>query len=159
MKTSRTEWFALGVFLLVVAATATLGSVFTASSVDTWYYGLRKPGFTPPNWLFGPVWTIMYILIAVSGWLVWKKRGYSGARRAMAFYIAQLALNASWSIYFFGLRSAFLGLVVIVLLIAAIAATIREFRYHERTAAWLMVPYLCWVCYAAALNLGIWLMN
>lgn len=158
MKQHRT-WLGLVGFLALVLLAALIGGVFTSMSVETWYVGLRKPGFTPPNWLFGPAWTLLYLMMAVSGWLVWKRAGYRGARRAMAFYVAQLVLNASWSIYFFGLRSPLLGLVVILLLIAAIVATIREFLQHDRKAAWLLVPYLCWVCYATALNLAIWLMN
>ena len=155
----RRDWIGLGVFFLMAAVAAVIASRFTALSVHGWYVGIRKPGFTPPNWLFAPTWTCLYILIAIAGWRVWRRRGYGGAKSALAFYIAQLALNAAWSIYFFGLRSPLLGLIVILLLVAAIAATIRGFLLHDRIAAWMMVPYLCWVCYAAALNLAIWLMN
>ncbi|MCB2153426.1 tryptophan-rich sensory protein [bacterium] len=156
---NRREWIGLGVFFLAVLVAALIGGYFTSLSVDDWYRGLRKPGFTPPNWVFGPAWTILYILIAIAGWRIWIRRGYDGARRGMAYYVGQLVLNASWSIYFFGIRSPFMGLVVILLLIAAIIGTINQFRLYDKTAAWLLAPYLAWVCYATALNAAIWMMN
>lgn len=151
----------LVVFVVVCFAVAGLGSLFTTPRVadGAWYDTLSKPFFTPPSWLFGPVWTVLYLAVAVSGWLAWRRRGFSGAPAAMALFAAQLALNLLWSVVFFGLRAPGLGLVEILVLWAAILATILAFRPISRPAALLLVPYLAWVTFATALNAGIWLLN
>jgi|GEM_PF-228620 tryptophan-rich sensory protein len=124
-----------------------------------WYPTLTKPAWTPPDWVFGPVWTLLYILMAVAAWLVWRKAGFAGARLALVLYFVQLALNAAWSGLFFGLRSPAAGLVDILLLWMVIAATLVAFARHSAVAAGLLVPYFVWVSYAAALNFAIWRMN
>lgn len=151
----------LAVFLVVCFAIAGLGSLFTTPQVADggWYDTLNKPFFTPPSWLFGPVWSVLYLMIAVSGWLVWRRRGFSGAPVAMALFAAQLALNFLWSAVFFGLRSPGLGLVEILVMWAGILTTILAFRRISRPAALLLIPYLAWVTFATALNAGIWLLN
>ena len=124
-----------------------------------WYAGLSKPSWTPPDAAFGPVWTVLYILMAVSAWLVWTSSGFSKARAALGVYAFQLGLNASWSWVFFGLQRTGLGLVNIVLLWLGIATAIALFFRHNRIAAFLMLPYLIWVAFAGILNFGIWRLN
>lgn len=148
-------------FVVVCFAAAGLGSLFTTPEVAAggWYDSLDKPFFTPPAFLFGPVWTVLYLAMAVSGWLVWRRAGFYRAKVAMTLFFAQLALNLLWSAIFFGLRAPGLGLVEIVVLWVAILATILVFRRISRPAALLLVPYLAWVTFATALNAGIWLLN
>lgn len=148
-------------FVIICFAAAGLGSLATASQVAPggWYDTLDKPFFTPPSWLFGPVWSALYLAMAVSGWLVWRERGSAGARTALALFFAQLALNSLWSIVFFGLESPSLGLVEILILWAVIFLTIRAFRQISRPAATLLIPYLAWVTFATFLNAGIWWLN
>lgn len=145
----------LGVFLLVCFAVAASGAAF---SPDEWYRSLNRPPLTPPGWLFGPVWTALYIMMAVSGWLVWD-RGAAEKRSAMTAYAIQLALNAGWSALFFGLHRPGLALLEICLLWIAIATTAWRFRPHSPTAAVLLLPYLGWVSFATYLNLGFWWLN
>jgi translocator protein len=124
-----------------------------------WYGTLDKPFFTPPASLFGPVWTVLYLSMAVSAWLVWRREGFSGAQAAMALFSAQLVLNLLWSVIFFGLEAPGLALVEIVALWTAILLTILAFSKISRPAGWLLVPYLAWVSFATALNAGIWWLN
>lgn len=150
----------LGVSLAASFAAAGLGAVATSTSVATWYAALQKPAWTPPPWLFGPVWTVLYAAMAVAAWIVWKEAGgFARARRPLAIYLVQLALNALWSPIFFGARNPGLAVLDIVLLWVAIAATIVAFAGRSRIAAVLLVPYLVWVSYAAALNVAIWRLN
>lgn len=121
-----------------------------------YYATLSKPPWSPPPWIFGPVWTLLYLLMALAAWLVWRRGGWRAQRAALGLYLLQLVLNALWTPVFFGLRSPGLALVVIVLLGAAIVLTGRAFRPVSRTASWLLVPYLVWVVFAAALNFSIW---
>lgn len=153
--------FVLLAFVVVCFAAAGLGSLFTTPQVvpGGWYDALDKPFFTPPSWLFGPVWTVLYLAMAVSGWLVWRRRGFSGASAAMALFFVQLALNLGWSVVFFGLEAPELGLIEILVLWTAILLTLLAFRRVSRPAALLLVPYLAWVTFAALLNAGIWLLN
>ena len=153
------QWVALGGFVAVCFAAAGIGSWFTYPSVGTWYAGLEKPPWNPPDWVFGPVWTVLYLAMAVAAWLVWRRGGFGGARLALALFGVQLVLNATWSGLFFGLRSPGAGLADIVLLWIAILATILAMRFRSIVAAWLMVPYLAWVSFALVLNFTIWRMN
>lgn len=149
----------LVIFIVVCLAVAGLGSLFTTpqTAPGGWYETLRKPFFTPPNWLFGPVWTFLYISMAVAGWLVWRRTGFSGT--PMALFAVQLALNLAWSMIFFGLQSPGLALAEILVLWTAILLTILAFSRISRPAGWLLVPYLAWVTFATALNAAIWLLN
>jgi tryptophan-rich sensory protein len=146
-------------FLLASFAAAAIGNVFTADGVRDWYPTLAKPTWTPPGWLFGPVWTVLYICIGVAGWLVWRRAGFAGARVAMIVFGVQLALNALWSVLFFGMRQPGWAFVEIVLLWIAIAGTIIAFWRHSRPASLLLAPYLLWVTFASALNFAIWQLN
>jgi tryptophan-rich sensory protein len=146
--------------IVPVVLAAVLGNLATSPNIPTWYAGLTKPGFTPPNWVFGPVWTILYIMMAAAAWRVLSlSSGRPGRTAALAAFFVQLALNAAWSFAFFAAHSPLAGLIVIGALIAAIAWTIRAFWPIDRTAAWLLVPYAAWVAYAAALNFSIWRLN
>jgi len=139
--------------------TGLVGSLATASSVATWYPALDKPSWTPPDWLFGPVWTLLYMMMGVAAWLVWRGAASGRARLPLLLFALQLLLNACWSLLFFGLRSPGLALIEIVLLWLAIAATLWAFARVRAWAALLLAPYLAWVTFAAALNLEIWRLN
>lgn len=137
-----------------------VGSVFTVSSVASWYPGLVKPAVNPPAWVFGPVWAVLYALMGIAAFLVWKK----GLERrdvkiALGIFLGQLVLNTLWSIIFFGLRSPGGALVEIAFLWLAILATIIAFAKISRPAAWLLAPYILWVSFAAYLNYSIWILN
>ena len=150
----------LAVAIAIPEIVGALGAVATASSVQGWYKTLDKPWFTPPNWLFGPAWITLYAIMGVASYLVWRQ-GWDRpeVRLALVAYAVQLALNAAWSPIFFGLRSPGPALAVIVALWLAIAATTFAFSRVSWWAAGLMVPYLAWVTYAAALNFEIWRLN
>jgi translocator protein len=138
---------------LLVGAAA---SAITGTSVHTWYLSLARPPGTPPNWLFGPVWGLLYVLIGVAAWLVWRR---TGAGRTVRIWGWQLMANALWTPAFFGLRSPVAGLLVMAVLLPLIVLTIRSFWRVNRTAAWILVPYLAWGGYAAYLNAGFWWLN
>ena len=124
-----------------------------------WYEQLAKPSWRPPNRLFAPVWTVLYITIAVSGWLVWREAGFAGATVPLTIYAVQLVLNAAWSPLVFGLRRPDFGFLDIVLLWLTIIATVVLFNPISVGAAWLLLPYLAWVTFAAALNFTVWRIN
>ena len=145
-------------FILICLGVGALGSAITADSVATWYPTLVKPSFNPPGWLFGPVWTVLYIMMGLAAFVVWRKRG-EGRRAALWAFAVQLLLNALWSPAFFGLRSIALGLVVIVLLVIAIAVTTVLFFRQSRLAGFLMLPYLGWTAFATLLNVSFFVMN
>lgn len=149
----------LAAFVLVCFVAAGLGSLVTTPRIGGWYAGLEKPFFNPPSWLFGPVWTVLFLAMAVAGWLVWRRRGFSGAPVAFALFGVQLALNVLWSVLFFGLRSPGAALVEIVVLWSFILATLLAFARIHRGAGLLLAPYLAWVTFAAILNLAIWYLN
>ncbi len=136
-----------------------VGALATFGAVRDWYPTLAKPSWTPPSWLFGPVWTTLYLMMAVAAWLVWRRSERPGAGVALGLFFAQLVLNFAWSPLFFGLHSPILGAVDIVALWALIVLTIAAFARVHRLAATLLVPYLVWVSFATALNLAIWRLN
>jgi tryptophan-rich sensory protein len=147
-------------FVVICFAAAGLGSLATFPNLPTWYAGLEKPFFTPPNEVFGPVWTVLYALMAVAGWLAWRADAIEADRKAaLTAFGVQLVLNVAWSFAFFGMHSPLAGLGVIVLLLAAILWTIAAFRLVSKPAAALMLPYLAWVAFATALNAGIYVLN
>jgi translocator protein len=137
-----------------------LGSIFTISSIHTWYATLNKPQFAPPNWIFGPTWTLLYFLMGVSFYLIWqqdwKKKRVKTARN---YFLIQLALNFIWSPIFFGLKTPMLGLIVIVTMWALILGTIIKFYPLSKWAAYLLIPYLLWVSFATVLNASIVVLN
>jgi tryptophan-rich sensory protein len=137
-----------------------VGAAFTRESVQTWYPTLQKPWFTPPGWVFGPAWTVLYVLMGVAAFLVWRAGWERRAVRvALGCFLAQLVLNGLWSPAFFGLRSPLAGWVVLVLLVPAILATVLEFRRVSTAAAWLLIPYLLWTGFATVLNASILILN
>ena len=155
----RHVWLGLIGFVLVCFGAAGIGSAVTASQIDGWYATLAKPGWNPPNWIFGPVWTTLYLAMAVAGWLVWRQGGVAGARGPLLLFAVQLILNTLWSCLFFGLTSPGLAFVEILLLWAAIAATTVSFWSRSKIAGALFLPYLAWVSFAAVLNFTIWRLN
>ena len=143
-------------FLAACFVAALSGVLFRPGA---WYEHLAKPRWRPPNWLFGPAWTVLYVCIAVSGWLVWRRAGLFGAPLAMGVYAVQLLLNAGWSACSFGLRRLDIAFAELVLLWLSIAATIAGFSPVSTLAAVLLMPYLAWVTFAGALNFTLWHMN
>lgn len=140
-------------------AAAAVGSLLTETTVGGWYQQLAKPAWNPPDWVFGPVWTLLYGMMGVAAWLVWRQRGFSDAVLPLSLFGVQLALNVAWSGLFFSLRSPGLAFAEILLLWCAILATLVAFWRVRAAAGALLVPYLLWVSYAATLNFAIWRLN
>ena len=155
----RNSWLSLVPFLLACFAAAGVGSVATSGSVKTWYPQLNKPEWNPPNWVFGPVWTILYAMMAISVWLVWRETGWAGAKLPLTLFAIQLFLNTMWSILFFGMHAIGAAFADILLLWMMIVATAVAFSSVSFLAAWLLIPYLTWVAFASYLNFRIWQMN
>lgn len=149
----------LGVFLLLCFLVAAAGGAVTAMSVNDWYQGLEKPGFTPPDALFAPVWTALYALMAVAAWRVWRSSGFRDARWPLLAFAVQLGLNLGWSVLFFGMNLIGAALVEMIALLAAIVVTAMLFARRDRWAGVMLVPYVVWVGYALALNASIWRLN
>ena len=150
---------ALLAFVAVCATAALVGSAFTEPSIPEWYGSLIKPFFTPPSWLFGPVWSVLYLAMAIAGWLVWLRHRNIAVALPLALFGSQLVLNALWSILFFGLQAPGIALVEILTLWAMIFATLISFWKISTIAGWLFVPYLAWVSFATILNFEIWHLN
>ncbi len=148
----------VGWFVLCFAV-AGISSIFTAPSLPTWYAALAKPPLNPPNLLFGPVWTLLYTLMAIAAWIVWKTRPSPCRRRGLRLFCVQLGLNFLWSWIFFGRHQIGTAFADIVVLWAAILLTLLTFKKMSMTAAWLLVPYLAWVTFAGYLNFAMWRMN
>lgn len=144
------------VFVLLCFGVSVLGGMVTAPALRPWYESLAKPPWTPPGWVFGPVWVILYPLMAIAGWTIWRE---GRSRVAVLLFLLQLALNAAWPWLFFGLRRLDWAFADIVALLIAIVATIAVFYRLRRRAALLLVPYLAWVAFAAVLNFAIWRLN
>ena len=155
-RTAIKNIFGLIAFLLVVAAAALVGGSFHPGE---WYAGLTKPDLTPPSWAFGVVWPVLYLLMAVSGWLVWKKTGIKGGAFPLGLFLIQLILNAAWTWIFFGLRRPGLAFAEIILLLGAILAVTVSFWRIKQAAGVLFLPYLAWVAFAAFLNYRFWILN
>jgi benzodiazapine receptor len=148
------KWLALVLFVALVFVGGSLIGYTTAP--DQWYASLEKPSFNPPNWLFGPVWSILYVMIGIAGWRVWKAQD---GGNALVVWFVQLALNFLWSPIFFAAQNPGLALVVVVGMWLSIVAFIIVARHVDRIAAWLFVPYLAWVSFATMLNAAIWWLN
>ena len=150
----------LVVSVIVCLAAGAIGSIFTRNAIPTWYTTLVKPSFTPPNWLFAPVWTLLYILMGIAAFLIWRKGLVNRqVRMALIAFLVQLVLNTFWSIVFFGFHNPLMGLVVISFLWVAILTTAVLFYRVSRVASMLLWPYLLWVSFASVLNGSIWLLN
>jgi len=159
MVASRQDWIAGLLFIVGCVAAGALVGVATGSQPDGWYRSLQKPAFTPPGWVFGPVWTVLYASMGVAAWLVWTRRNTTGATAALVLFGVQLALNLGWSVVFFSWHQPGWAFLEITVLWAAIGATVWAFLRVRPIAGWLMVPYLTWVTFAAILNATIWRMN
>jgi len=136
-----------------------LGSLFTTPAIPTWYKTLNKPFFTPPDWIFGPVWISLFILMGISLFIIWRRQDHPRFKLILVFFLIQLIFNILWSAAFFGLRSPLLGLVDIVLLWVAILLTIQHCMKISSMAGLLLLPNMIWVSFAAALNFSLWILN
>ncbi len=155
----RHDVVGLAIFVAACLAVSGVGGAITATSVGDWYQTLQKPSFNPPDWVFAPVWTTLYVLMAIAGWRVWRHPRSSARRRALLVFAAQLALNLLWSLLFFGLQRIDLALIEIAVLLLCIIVTAVLFWRIEALAGLLFVPYVAWVGYAAVLNGSLWLLN
>ena len=160
MKRSRAaEILGLALFLALCLGVGELGRAVTAASMKTWYAALAKPSFDPPDQLFGPAWTVLYILMGVAAWRVWRVADRETARLPLTMFALQLALNLGWSVAFFGLQRAGAAVAVILVLEVAAVATALAFRPIDRIAALLLVPYILWGAFVMTLNIAIWRLN
>ena len=157
--TRRRDTVAFIAFLAPCLAVSAIGGAVTATSVGTWYQSLAKPPFNPPDWIFAPVWTVLFFMMAIAGWRVWRRDGLRKTRSALMLFACQLVLNLAWSILFFGFRSIGAALVEILVLLLAILATTVMFWQRDRVAGMLFVPYAGWVAFAMALNAALWQLN
>lgn len=153
------QWGVLALFIAICLGAGGLGSLWTMPAPSSWYASLEKPAWTPPGWLFGPVWTLLYLSMGVAAWLVWRKCGLQGAALPLAVFAVQLLLNVAWTGIFFGMHLPGAAFAEIVLLWLAILATLILFRQVTPVAGWLLLPYLLWVSFAAALNFSVWQLN
>jgi tryptophan-rich sensory protein len=140
-------------------AAGVIGSLFTVQNIPTWYSGLNKPSFNPPNYIFGPVWITLYFIIGIAFYLVWKKSNTQNIKIPVVLFISQLVLNVLWSILFFGLKNPELGFMEIIILWIFIVLCIIKFYPVSKISSWLMFPYLLWVSFASVLNFKIWMLN
>jgi translocator protein len=150
---------ALAAFVALCLAIGAAGRAVTATSVGTWYAALEKPAFNPPDWVFGPVWTVLYLMMAIAAWRIWRLGDTPGVRAALGLWALQLALNLCWSYVFFGARLVGAAAAEVSVLFIAIIATLALFWRHDRAAGLLLVPYAAWVAFAAVLNAAIWRLN
>jgi tryptophan-rich sensory protein len=161
--TTDSRWKTFGLAALFVVGcelVGIVGALTTTTGEGSWYQGLEKPPFNPPGWVFGPVWTVLYALMGLAAFRVWREgTGRRDVRVALGLFAAQLVLNGIWTPVFFGAESIVGGAVIIVALLVLLAFTVRAFFRVSRAAGWLLVPYLLWVAFATALNLSIWVLN
>ena len=147
------------IWLAMCFAAAGIGALMTTPALSDWYAKLNKPAWTPPNGVFGPVWTLLYASMGFAAWMVWLRRASRNVTPALSIFAIQLILNVVWSGVFFGLHSPGPAFLTIVALWCAIAGTIVSFRRTLALAGWILVPYLAWVSFALALNFEIWRLN
>lgn len=160
MKLVMKNFIKLASSIVICFLAAGIGSVFTSSAIPSWYATLTKPSFSPPNYLFGPVWTILYILMGISLYIIWNK-GIKNKKVKAALYIfgIQLLLNTIWSPVFFGAHALLLAFIIIVALWFYIVKTIKAFAKIDKLASYLLYPYLAWVSFASILNFSVWFLN
>ncbi len=149
----------LVISLLITLGVGAIAGYATATNINTWYPHLQKPSFNPPNWIFAPVWTLLYILMGISLYLVWKQPASSERNRALSFFFIQLFLNFCWSFIFFNYHQIALAMVDIILLWVMILITILLFSTFSKMASWVLVPYILWVSFATVLNIAIYKLN
>ena len=157
--TQAARWIGLAFFVLLCLGAGGLGAIATTPEIDAWYKTIEKPSFNPPDWIFGPVWTTLYVLMGIAAWLVWKRAGLKAAALPLGLFALQLLLNTAWSWIFFNMHLIGWAAVEIVLLWLAILATTVAFFKNSKLAGWLMVPYLAWVSFACVLNFALWRLN
>ncbi len=156
----KKRFLRIGIAVVACVLIGFLSSIASKTSLDTWYASIQKPSFTPPNWIFGPVWILLYVLMGIAAGIVWSKGFYhKWVKTALYHFGFQLLLNAAWPIFFFGLQNPFIALLDIVALFILLLFTIKWFTVVNSTAAYLMIPYVVWVAFATALNFGIWQLN
>ena len=155
----RKDILGLIAFLLLCLVVSGIGGAITATTVGTWYQALQKPPFNPPDWIFAPVWTTLYVLMAIAGWRVWRRVGYRANVMPLRAFALQLTLNLAWSFVFFGMQAIGPALVEIVFLLAAIIATAALFWRVDRVSGALFLPYILWVSFAALLNASLFFLN
>jgi benzodiazapine receptor len=149
----------LAVWIMICFSAAAIGGFATTSSVGGWYAEINKPSWNPPDWIFGPVWSALYLMMAIAAWLVWKSSTLESTRVALGWFVFHLLLNVFWSVLFFGLQQPGWAFVEIIALWISIMVAIVLFYRHSKIAAGLLVPYLCWVTFASVLNYTIWSIN
>jgi benzodiazapine receptor len=160
VNTKLKRFFSLIGLILLCQGVGILGALSTTQNLEGWYRHLTKPFFNPPNWIFGPVWTSLYLMMAVSCWLVLCQPSDKKLKtKALLFFGLQLIANALWSFLFFGMQNTFYGLVDILLLAVLIFLTLKSFRVISKLAAMLLWPYFAWVCFATLLNFSLWWLN
>lgn len=155
----KIHWLKLAVSIIICQLAGIIGSMFTAPNIPSWYATLVKPVFNPPNWIFAPVWISLYVLMAISFYLVWIKNDIPNFGFLMSLFVLQLVLNAFWTIIFFGLKSPFFAFIEIVVLWILILLCVISFYKISKTASVLLIPYLLWVTFAAVLNFELWRLN
>lgn len=153
------DWVKLVISVLFPLTIGLIGSSFTMAAIPVWYEGLNKPAFNPPNEIFGPVWTFLYVLMGIAFYIVWNTKKHALKSIALSFFIFQIVLNLLWSFLFFGVKSPLLALIEIFVLWSMILVTLILFYWIKRQAGWLMVPYLAWVTFATILNFSIVVLN
>jgi tryptophan-rich sensory protein len=157
--TERTRWLGLVVFIVVCLGAGGLGAIATTPEIEGWYKTIEMPSWNPPDYIFGPVWTTLYVMMAVAAWMVWKQDGFKAAAAPLMLFAVQLGLNVAWSWIFFGMHQPGWAFAEIVILWLAIVATTIAFFQKSKVAGGLMVPYLAWVSFASVLNFTIWRLN
>ena len=155
----KTHWVKFVVSILMCQAAGTIGSLFTSSSIPTWYAMLNKPAFNPPNWIFAPVWIFLYILMGISFYLIWIKSDVPNFGFLLSAFLLQLVLNAFWTIIFFGLKSPLYAFIEIIILWIMILICIISFYPVSKAASILLIPYILWVSLASILNFSLWRLN
>lgn len=159
VKSKKIQIIPLAISIVVCQLAGFLGSVFTIPSIPGWYAGLTKPFFNPPSWVFGPVWTTLYLLMAIAAYLIWASGSNNKTVSALKIFGVQLILNVFWSLVFFGIHEIVWGFIVIVALWVAIFITIKQFKKINSTASLLLWPYLAWVSFATLLNFSLLILN
>ena len=153
------RWLGLVLFVCISLGAGGLGAIATTPEIDGWYRTINKPSWNPPDWIFGPVWTTLFVMMGIAAWLVWKPSGFKQAVTPLTLFAGQLILNVAWSWIFFGMHQVGWAAVEIVVLWFAILATAATFFRHSKPAGWLMIPYFGWVTFASVLNFAIWRLN
>ncbi|MFA5187960.1 MAG: TspO/MBR family protein [Patescibacteria group bacterium] len=157
---AKINWFRLIFSFLICQAAGGIGAIFTMPGISTWYATLQKPAFNPPNWIFGPVWTMLFVLMGIALYLVWNKsKEKEGKNKAIIFFCIQLVLNIGWSFCFFYLQSPLAGLIEIFVLWIFILLTIVYFYKISKIASYLLIPYILWVSFAVVLNYFLFILN